>query len=168
MRLASWKQRDPGKLELTSRNLMVAAIEPDKCWEIAGFLRNSRMPSNVLVCETAFLMGSIARDIIRTVMPQEYRRQCITSAEVAFFTAFDGLYRAPLPREMSKIYGTDSLGHVARIALAAYGEENDLLFLTSASLVRRLKGDPRMTQAITPLLKKRAWILRAAFSSAIS
>lgn len=147
---------------------MVAAIDPDKCWEIASLFRDTGMPGNVRTCETSFLMGSVVRDIIRTTVPDGQQRQCITSAEAAYFRTFDDQSDEPLPPEMAKIYGGTTLGHISRIALAAYGDDNDLLFLTSATLVRRLKGDPRMKFEITPLIEERASLLRGAFSKAIS
>jgi len=168
MRFAFWKKKDPMKLENMSWNLMVAATDPDKCWEIASLFRDTGMPSNVLSCETSFLMGSAVRDIIRTSVPEEYQRQCITSAEAAYFKTFDDQSDEPLPPEMTKIYGTATLGHIARIALAAYGDNNDSLFLTSAALVHRIKGDPRMKFEITPLIEERASVLRSAFLKAIS
>ena len=155
MRIAFWKKNDPSKLENMSWNLMVAATDPDKCWEIASLFRDTGMPSNVLTCETSFLMGSVVRDIIRTTIPEEYQQQCITSAEAAYFKTFDDQSDKPLPPEMTKVYGAMTLGHVARIALAAYGDNNDSLFLTSATLVQRLKGDPRMKFEITQVIEER-------------
>ena len=157
MRIAFWKKNDPSKLENMSWNLMVAATDPDKCWEIASLFRDTGMPSNVLTCETSFLMGSVVRDIIRTTIPEEYQQQCITSAEAAYFKTFDDQSDKPLPPEMTKVYGAMTLGHVARIALAAYGDNNDSLFLTSATLVQRLKGDPRMKFEITQVIEERTW-----------
>lgn len=168
MRFAFWKKQDPTKLQNMSWNLMVAALDPDKCWDIASLFRDTGLPSNVRTCEMSFLMGSVVRDIIRSTVPQEHLRQCITSAEAAYFKTFDDQSDEPLPPEMAKVYGTSTLGHVSRIALAAYSEDNDNLFLTSATLVHRLKGDPRMKYEITPLIEERAAILRGAFAKAIS
>jgi len=167
MRFAFWKKKDPTKLDSMSWNLMVAATDPDQCWEIARLFRDTGMPSNVLTCETSFLMASVVRDIIRTTVPQEYQQQCITSAEAAYFKTFDDQSDEPLPPEMAKVYGSMTLGHVARIALVAYGDNNDILFLSSATFVSRLKGDPRMKFEITPLVEERAQVLRNEFSKAI-
>lgn len=168
MGLWFWEKKDPVKLENMSWNLMVAAIDPDKCWEIAGLFRDTGLPGSIRTCEASFLMGSIVRDIIRTTIPEQHQRRCITSAEAAYFKTFDDQSDEPLPPEMAKVYGTATLGHVSRIALAKYGDDNDNLFLTAATLVHRLKGDPRMKYEITPLFEERASILRGAFSKAIS
>ena len=168
MRFAFWKKRDATKLEDMSWNLMVEATDPDKCWEIAGLFRDTGLPSNVLTCETSFLMGSVVRDIIRTTVPEEYQQQCIRSAEAAYFKTFDDQSDEPLPPEMARVYGDMTLGHVARIALAAYGESNDSLTLTTSTFVTRLKGDPRMKFEITPLIEDRASVLRSAFSKVIN
>jgi hypothetical protein len=168
MRFAFWKKKDPVKLENMSWNLMVAATDPDKCWEIAGLFRDTGIATSVRNCETSFIMGSVVRDIIRQTVPEEFQRQCITSAEAAYYKTYDDQSDEPLPPEMAKVYGTDTLGHVSRIALAAYGENQDSLFLTVATLVHRIKGDPRMKFEITPLIEERASVLRKAFSKAIS
>jgi len=168
MRFVFWRKKDPTKLENMSWNLMVAAIDPDKCWEIASLFRETGRPSNVLTCETSFLMGSVVRNIIRTTVPQECQQQCITSAEAAYFKTFDDQSDEPLPPEMSKVYGSMTLGHAARVALAAYGDNNDILFLSSTTFVSRLRGDPRMKVEITPLIEERAQVLRSAFIKAIS
>ena len=167
MRFAFWKRPVPSKLDTFSWNLMVAAIDPDQCWEIATMFRDTGMPSNVLTCETAFLMGSVARDVIRTTIPETHQRACITSAESAYYKTFDDQSTDPLPPEMARVYGSLTLGHVSRIALAAYGEEQDFLFLTSARLVQRLNGDPRMKFEIMPLLEERAIRLHRLFAKAI-
>lgn len=167
MRFAFWKKPDASKLDTFSWNLMVAATDSDQCWKIAGLFRNTGMPSNLLVCETSFLMGSIVRDIIRSTVPELNLRACITSAESAYYKTFDDQSAEPLPAEMAKVYGSLTLGHVARIALAAYGEENDLLSLTSATLVRRIRGDPRMKYEVVPLFEERASFLRGLFAKAI-
>jgi hypothetical protein len=167
MRLAFWRKQDPSKLDVMSWNLMVAAIDPDQCWSIGSLFRNTGMPSNVLTCEVSFLMGSVVRDILRSAIPQQHQRQCITSAESAYFKTFDDESSEPMPPEMSAIYGNITVGHVARIALAAYGEQQDSLFLTSAILVHRLKGDPRMKYEITPLIEQRKGALAGAFAQAI-
>lgn len=168
MRFAFWKKQDPVKLQNMSWNLMISAIDPDKCWEIASLFRDTGMPSNVRTCETSFLMGSVARDIIRATVPKDQIRQCVTSGEAAYFKTYDDQSEESLPPEMVKVYGTDTLGHVSRVALAAYGDDYDTLLLTSAILVRRLNGDPRMKYEVTPLIEERARILHGAFSKAVS
>ena len=129
--------------------------------------RDTSVPNNVRTCETSFLMGSIVRDIIRTTVPEAHQRSCITSAESAYYKTFDDQSDEPLPPDMAKVYGSLTLGHVSRIALAAYGEDNDSLYLTSAKFVHRLKGDPRMKYEVTPLLEERASLLRGLFAKAI-
>ena len=168
MGLAFWRKKDPAKLENMSWNFMVAATDPDKCWDMACLFRDTGMPSNVLTCETSFLMGSVVRDIIRTTVPQEYQSQCIASAESAYYKTYDDQADEPLPAEMENVYGPKNLGHVARSALAAYGEKNDILFLTSALFVQRLNGDPRMKFEIAPLIEEQAATYRKAFVKAIS
>ena len=167
MRFAFWKKPDPSKLDTFSWNLMVAAIDPDQCWKIATLFRDTGMPSNVLTCETSFLMGSIVRDVIRSTVPETHQRSCVTSAESAYYKTYDDQSDEPLPPDMAKVYGSLTLGHVSRIALAAYGEEHDSLFLTSARLIQRLKGDPRMKYEVTPLFEERASFLRGLFAKAI-
>ncbi|ASK33232.1 hypothetical protein CEK62_20115 (plasmid) [Alcanivorax sp. N3-2A] len=168
MRFAFWKKQEPIKLQTMSWNLMVAAIDPEKCWEIASLFRDTDMPSNVRTCEMSFFMGSVVRDIIRKTVPQAHLRQCITSAEAAYFKTFDDQSDEPLPPEMVKVYGASTLGHISRVALATYSEGNDTPFITLATLVHRLKGDPRMKYEITPLIEQRAAFLRGAFTKAIS
>lgn len=167
MRFAFWKKNAPRKLETMSWNLMVEATDPDKCWELASLFRSTGMPGSVLTCETSFLMGSVVRSILRETVPAEFRDQCITSAEAAYFKTFDDQSDEPLPPEMAKVYGSDTLGHVSRIALAAFGESDDLLSLTSAIFVRRIKCDSRMSFEIRPLVEERASALQNAFSRAI-
>lgn len=143
---------------------MVTAIDPDRCWKMASLFRKTSVPSNVLTCETSFLVGSVVRDIIRTIIPEVKQQQALMSAEAAYFKTFDDQSEDDLPSEMREIYGDDRLGHVARIALAAYGEHNDTLFSTAPIFVRRIKGDPRMTYEITPLLKEQKALLSKVFT----
>ena len=167
MRFAFWKKPDPSKLDTFSWNLMVAAIDPDQCWKIASLFRDTGIPGSVRTCEASFLMGSIVRDIVRSTVPEAHQQSCITSAESAYYKTFDDQSIDPLPPEMTSVYGSLTLGHVSRIALAAYGEDHDSLFLTSAKLVQRLKGDPRMKSEIMPLFEERASFLRGLFAKAI-
>lgn len=148
-------------------NLMVTAIDPDKCWETASLFRKTNVPSNVLTCETSFLVGSIVRNIIRSAIPEAKQQQALMSAEAAYFKTFDDQSEEELPSEMRAVYGKDRLGHVARIALAAYGEHNDMLFLTIPIFVSRISGDPRMTYEITPLLEERKALLSKVFKEFI-
>ncbi len=168
MSLFFWKKKKGPSLEELSWNLMVTAIDPDRCWETASLFRTTSVPSNVLTCETAFLMGSIVRDIIRKVIPEENQKQALVSAESAFFKSFDDQSEEELPLEMKKVYGEDKLGHVARIALVAYGEQSDMLFLTAPIFVRRIKGDPRMVFEVSPLLEERQELLAKVFKELIS
>lgn len=167
MNLFFWKKKEHPSLDAMSWNLMVAATDPDKCWEMASLFRKTSVPGNVLTCETSFFIGSIVRDIIRSVIPDAKQQQALMSAEAAYFKTFDDQSEEELPPEMAAVYGKDRLGHVARIALAAYGEHNDSLFLTTTIFVRRIKGDPRMTYEVTPLLEERKSVLSKAFAQAI-
>ena len=112
-------------------------------------------------------MGSIVRNAVRELVPQSKQRACVMSAEAAYFKTFDDQSDDPLPPEMVAIYGSMALGHVARIALAAYGEGDDQLHLSIPVLIRRLKGDPRMAYEIAPLVERRAKTLTSAFSQVI-
>jgi len=167
MNLFFWRKRDGPSLDELSRNLMVTAIDADKCWEMASLFRKTSIPSNVLTCETSFLMGSIVRDIIRSVIPEAKQRQALMSAEAAYFKAYDDQSEEELPSEMRAVYGENRLGHVARIALAAYGEHNDLLFLTTSVFVRRINGDPRISFEITTILEERKALLSKVFKEFI-
>lgn len=67
-----------------------------------------------------------------------------------------------MPDELKTVYGNVRLGHVARVALAAYGEHADSLFLTSSVFVHRIKGDPRMTFEVTPIFEESRRSIMAA------
>ena len=167
MNLFFWKKKERTPLDTLSWNLMVEATDPDKCWETASLFRKTSVPGNVLTCETSFLMGSVVRDIVRSAIREPEQRQALMSAEAAYFKTFDDQSEEELPPEMAAVYGKVRLGHVARIALAAYGEHNDALFLTSAIFIGRIKGDPRMTFEVIPILEERKAMLSKAFSQAI-
>lgn len=167
MNLFFWRKKDGPSLDELCWNLMVTAIDADKCWEMASLFRKTSVPSNVLTCETSFLMGSIVRDIIRSVIPEEKQRQALMSAEAAYFKAYDDQSEEELPSEMRAVYGENRLGHVARFALAAYGEHDDMLFLTAPIFVRRINGDPRITYEVTPLLEERKALLSKVFKEFI-
>ena len=153
---------------MLSWNLMDVALDADKNWEMASLFRTTSVPSNVLTCETSFLMGSVVRDIIRSVVPEDKQHQALMSAEAAYFKIFDDASEDELPPEMAAVYFKMRLGHVARIALQEYGEHNDMLFLTAPIFVRRIKGDPRMADEITPLVEERKAALSKAFSQLIT
>ena len=167
MGFAFWKKTDKGQIDTLSWNLMLTATDPDKCWELASLFRETSLPNNALTCETSFLMGSIVRDIIRSRVPEAHQKQALMSAESAYYKTFDHQSEEALPPEMERVYGKLRLGHVARIALAAYGEQNDMLFLTSATFVARIKGDPRMTFEVTPLFEERKALLSGAFAKVL-
>ncbi len=167
MNLFFWRKKEGPSLDELCWNLMVTAIDAGKCWGMASLFRKTSVPSNVLTCETSFLMGSIVRDIIRSVIPEAKQRQALMSAEAAYFKAYDDQSEEDLPSEMRAVYGKDRLGHIARIALAAYGEHNDILFLTTSIFVRRINGDPRITYEITPLLEERKALLSKVFKEFI-
>lgn len=112
-------------------------------------------------------MGSVARSIIREFIPEAYRRTCIVSAESAYFKTFDEQSEEPMPVEMASFYKGMTLGHASRIALAVYGEDQDELFLTTGTYVRRLSGDPRMKVEVQPLFEERRLMIAELFSRAI-
>lgn len=170
MNLFFWRKKTDARpsLDVLSWNLMVTATDPDKCWELASQFRSTSVPGNVLDCETSFLMGSVVRDILRDTVSAEAQKQALMSAEAAYFKTFDDQSDEELPPEMKAVYGDVRLGHVARIALAAYGEQGDSPNLSIPIFVRRIKGDPRMTHEIAPLLKQRRTVLRDAFRSLLS
>lgn len=146
---------------------MVQATDPDECWDIAKYFRPTELPENARTCEVSFLMGSVVRNAVRELVPESKQRACVTSAEAAYFKTFDDQSDDPLPPEMIAVYGSMTLGHVARIALAAYGEGDDQLHLSIPVLVRRLKGDPRMAYEIAPIVERRAKTLTSAFSQVL-
>jgi hypothetical protein len=102
---------------------MVAATDPDRCWQIASPFRKTSVPGSVLTCETSFLMGSIVRDAIRATFTDERQRAAIASAESAYFKTFDDQSEEELPDEMKVVYGNIRIGDVARLALARYAEQ---------------------------------------------
>ena len=168
MKLAFWKkQAPPPQLETLSWNFMVRATDPDECWDVAQHFRATELPENARTCEVSFLMGSVVRNAIRELVPESKQRACVISAEAAYFKTFDDQSDDPLPPEMVAVYGSMTLGHVARIALAAYGEGDDQLYLSIPVLVRRFKGDPRMAYEIAPFVERRAKTLTSAFSQVI-
>ena len=63
---------------------------------------------------------------------------------------------------MKAVYGNIRLGHVARIALAAYGEKDDFLQLTWSIFVLRIKGDLRMKYEVMPLFEESRRSIMAA------
>ena len=167
MKLSFWKKEQRPSVDIMSWNFMVTATDPDRCWEMASLFRETSVPSNVLNCETSFLMGSIARSIIRSVIAEPQQVQALMSAEAAYFKTFDDESKEELPPEMAAVYGKIRLGHVARIALTTYGEQNDILFLTSSIFVHRIKGDPRMKYEVMSILEERKTVLSNAFSQVV-
>ena len=168
MRFAFWRSNKKGQIDTLSWNLMVSATDPDACWELASLFRKTSLPNNALTCETSFLMGSIVRDVIRSRVPEADRERALISAEAAYFKTFDDQSDEALPPEMEDVYGKLRLGHIARIALAAYGEQNDILPLTSASFVGRIKGDPRMKFEVFELFEERKTILGGAYGKILN
>ena len=167
MNFAFWRKREKAPIDALSWNLMVTATDPDRCWDLASTFRKTSVPGSVLTCETSFLMGSIVREILRARVPEDQQRTCLLSAESAYYKTFDEQSDEPLPMEMEAIYGKVRIGHVARIALAAYGEKSDHLLLTTAMFVHRVKGDPRMAYEVKPLFEERKAILNGAFAKVI-
>ena len=162
MGLLFWKKKEKNRHEVVSWNLMVAATDPDQCCELASLFRETSIPGNALTCETSFLMGSMARDAIRASFTDERQKPSIMSAESAYFKTYDDQSEDELPEEMKSVYGNVRLGHIARIALAAYGEQNDLLALKSSIFIHRIKGDPRMKYEVLPIFEERRRSMIAA------
>lgn len=168
MKLAFWKKDKRPSLDVLCWNMMVAATDPDECWKIATLFRETKCPAVMVNCETSFLMGSVARGIIRARVRGSEQPAAVRSAESAYLKTFDDQSEEELPPGAVEIYGNVTLSHIARIALATYGEQNDLLPLTSALLVSRIKGDPRMMFEITPLIEARAREIESAFVALLS
>jgi len=142
---------------------MFAATDPDKCWELASQFRKTALPGNVITCETAFLMASISREIIRSTVRHELQEKALLSAERAYSKTFDEASAEEQPPELVAIYGNVPLREVAAVALAGYGKEGDFLPTTLPAFVHRIHGDPRMTFEIKPLVEERRELLRGAF-----
>ena len=157
------KQPDPEPPEKLAWNLIYMATDPDKCWELASQFRKTTLPSNVITCETAFLLASVSREIIRSTLRAEFIEKTILSAEAAFTKAFDEASEEEQPQEMLSVYGGQSLREVSKVAFAGYAEGNDFLPITLPTYVRRIRGDPRMTFEIQPLVEEKRKVLRVAF-----
>jgi hypothetical protein len=149
-----WRKNSAVPDDVLAWNVMVAVTDPDRCWQIASAFRQTKVPGSVLTCEMSFLMGSLVREAIRTAFTGDRRRAAITSAESAYFKTFDDQSSEDLPDDMKAVYGDIRLGQVARAALAAYAEHDDMLFLTSSEFVHRIMGDPRMKFEIMPILER--------------
>ena len=165
MNLLFWRKKQPESLspEALAWNLIYVATDPDKCWELASQFRKTALPGNVITCETAFLLASVARDIIRSTLRPELHQKALLSAEAAYSKAFGEASEEEQPPEMLAAYGGASLRNVANAALASYAESNDFLPVTLPTFVRRIRGDPRMAFEIQPLVEEKREILRVAF-----
>lgn len=141
-------------------NVMVAATDPDRCWQIASAYCQTKLPSNVLTCEMSFLMGSIVRDAIRAAFVGDRQRVAIAAAESAYFKTFDDESTEALPEGMKAVYGDVRIGEVARDALEQYGEQSDMLYLTSRLFMHRIKGDPRDVHGLMPILQESTEVVR--------
>lgn len=139
------------------------ATDPDRNWNFASSFRKTSVPGSVLTCETAFIMGSMARGIIRERVNLPVLETCIASAEKAYQQSFEEDSKEPLPEEMQEIYGPQRLDTVASNALKQYAEDDDQLYLTISRFVSRIKGDPRMAQEVLPLFEERRKMLIKAF-----
>lgn len=89
MRIQFWKPKPASLHEVLSWNVMVAATDPDRCWQVASSFRNTDLPGSAMTCETSFLMGSIVRDAIRASFTDGRQRSGVMSAESAYFKTFD-------------------------------------------------------------------------------
>jgi hypothetical protein len=165
LKLWFWRKKKSQAVPLETLvwNLMSTATDPDKCWELASQYRKTVLPGNAITCETAFLMASISREIIRSTVRRELREKALLAAEAACSRIFDEASTEELPPEMVAIYGSVPLREVAAAALARYGEEDDFLFTTLAVFVHRIHGDPRMIFEIQPLVEEWREVLRRAF-----
>ena len=163
MRFAFWKKRDPEKLRVHCWNLMILAIDPDRCWKTASMFRSNGLPGSVLTCETAYIMGSITRKVIRDLSPRDSVMECVASAEKAYHQTFEEQSDEPMTEEMQSVYGQSTLAHVATTALAAYGRQDDELFMTASTLAMRLKGDPRTKHEIIDILQDRRDFLEGLY-----
>ena len=141
------------------------ATDPDRNWTFASSFRKTGVPSSVLTCETTFIMGSMARGIIRERVNPSVLETCIASAEKAYQQSFEEDSKAPLPEEMQEVYGPQRLNAVASNALKQYEDDNDQLFLTISRFVSRIHGDPRMGQELLPLFEDRRKVLIEAFGA---
>lgn len=153
MNLQFWKKRET-RHDVLAWNVMVAATDPDRCWEIAAPFRSTKVPGSVLTCEMSFLMGSIVRDAVRDAFSGDRQQAAIKAAEAAYFKTFNDQSDEDLPDEMKAVYGNARIGDIARAALAQYAEYNDLLISTSSVFVQRIGGDPRMKFEIMPILEQ--------------
>lgn len=165
MNLFFWRNKKPHSvpLEELAWNLMFTATDPDKCWELASQFRKTALPGNVITCETAFLMASISREMIRSTVRHELQKKALLSAEAAYSKTFDEASTEEQPPEMMAIYGDVPLREVAAAALLRYGEEDDFLPTTLLAFVQRIHGDPRMAFEIRHLVEDRREVLRVAF-----
>jgi hypothetical protein len=165
MNFLFWRKKHPDSIpsETLAWNLAYMATDPDKCWELASQFRGTALPSNVITCETAFLLASVSRNIIRSTLRPEFQEKALLSAEAAFAKAFDEASEEEQPPEMLAVYGGASLREVAKTALANYAEDDDFLPVTVPNFVRRIRGDPRMAFEIQPLVEEKQKLLRGVF-----
>lgn len=165
MNFLFWRKKQPESLSLDTLawNLVYVATDPEKCWKLASQFRKTELPGNVITCETAFLLTSVARHIIRSTVRPEFYQKALLSAVAAYSKAFDEASEEEQPPEMLAAYGGASLRDVAKAALASYTESEDFLPVTLPIFVRRIRGDPRMAYEIQPLVEERLETLRVAF-----
>jgi hypothetical protein len=132
MNLLFWrkKQHDSLPPETLAWNLIYMATDPEKCWELASLFRKTALPGNVTTCETAFLMASVSRNIIRSTLRSEFQETALLSAEAAFAKAFDEASEEEQPPEMLAAYGGASLREIAIAALFSYAKDDDFLPVT--------------------------------------
>jgi len=157
------KTQELPDVHIRSWNLMHFATDPDRNWNFASSFRKTAIPGSVLTCETTFIMGSMARGIIRELVNPSVLETCIASAEKAYQQSFEEDSKASLPEEMQEIYGPQRLDAVASNALKQYAEDDDQLYLTVSRFVSRIKGDPRMKHELLPLFEEHRNMLVKAF-----
>jgi len=157
------KAQDLSDVHVRSWNLMHFATDPDRNWNFANNFRKTEIPGSVLTCETTFIMGSLARGIIRERVNPSLVETCIASAEKAFHQSFEEDSKTSMPEEMQEIYGSQRFNAVASNALMQYAEDDDQLYLTVSRFVSRIKGDPRMMYEVLPLFEERRKMLINAF-----
>ena len=107
------KVQDFPDVHVRSWNLMHVATDPDRNWSFASDFRKTEVPGSVLTCETTFIMGSVARGIIRERVDPSLVETCIASAAKAFHQSFEEDSKTSLPEEMQEIYGSQRLDAIA-------------------------------------------------------
>jgi len=118
-----------------------------------------------MTCEMAFLLASVAREIIRSTVRPEFTDRALLSAEAAYKKVFEEASEEEQPADMLAVYRGASLQEVSQEASSGYAAGGDFLPVTLPVFVRRIRGDPRTTSEIQPLVEERREVLRTAFKT---